>query len=88
MDKRFVLSAAGIAGATVAAPALAQDATITLHLDYWAAEHGMSAQAADRGLSSYVDTAGYINISSTGSIIATGSSVTTVSGLAAHRGIH
>ena len=70
MDKRFVLSAAGIAGATVAAPALAQDATITLHLDYWAAEHGMSAQAADRGLSSYVDTAGYINISSTGSIIA------------------
>ena len=70
MDKRFVLSAAGIAGATVAAPALAQDATITLHLDYWASEHGMTAQAADRGVSTYIDTSGYLILNSSGSIVA------------------
>ena len=50
MDKRFVLSAAGFAGAAVAAPALAQDAQLTLHLDYWAGEFGINA-ASDNGAS-------------------------------------
>ena len=71
MDKRFVLSAAGIAGATVAAPALADGtALITMHLDYWAGEHGMIASAGDRGVSTYVDSSGYIQIGSSGSIVA------------------
>ena len=67
MDKRFVLSAAGIAGATVAAPALAQDATITLHLDNWAGEHTMSAS----GSAGYVATSAgsYLYIFSSGSIV-------------------
>jgi len=68
MDKRFLLSAAGIAGATVAAPALAQDAAITMHLDYWAGEHSMSASAGDRGFSTSVSS-GYLVLNSSGSII-------------------
>lgn len=84
MDKRFLLSAAGIAGATVAAPALAQDAAITMHLDYWAAEHGMSASASDRGLSTYVDTAGYLVLNSSGSIITAASFTNWESGISAY----
>jgi MYXO-CTERM domain-containing protein len=54
MDKRFILSVAGAAGAAVAVPALAEDVTITMHLDYWASEHGMSMTGASGGVSSYV----------------------------------
>ena len=84
MDKRFVLSAAGIAGATVAAPALAQDAAITMHLDYWAGEHAMTASAADRGLSTYVSTGGYLAINSSGSIVTASSFTNWESGIDAY----
>ena len=85
MDKRFVLSAAGIAGATVAAPALALagDATITMHLDYWAAEHGMSVRAVDRGLSTYIDSS-LLVLNSSGSIVAATSFTNWESGVSAY----
>ena len=67
MDKRFVLSAAGIAGATVAAPALAQDATITLHLDNWAGEHAMSVSGSAGYVSTYAGS--YLYLYSGGSIV-------------------
>ena len=84
MDKRFVLSAAGIAGATVAAPALAQDAAITMHLDYWAGEHAMTASATDRGLSTYVSTGGYLVLNSSGSIVTATSFTAWESGISAY----
>lgn len=83
MDKRFLLSAAGIAGATVAAPALAQDAAITMHLDYWAGEHSMSATAADRGFSTGVSS-GYLVLNSSGSIVAATSFTNWESGVSAY----
>jgi len=70
MDKRFVLSVAGVAGAAVAAPALAEDITITMHLDYWAAEHGMNFSNGSGGVSSYV-YGGYIYAVSSGSAVIT-----------------
>ena len=66
MDKRFVLSVAGIAGAAVAAPALAEDITFTMHLDYWAGEHGMNFSNGSGGVSTYVSS-GYIFAVSSGS---------------------
>ena len=74
MDKRFVLSVAGIAGAAVAAPALAEDITITMHLDYWAGEHGMNFSNASGGISSFV-SGGYIYAVSSGSAVVTGTSL-------------
>ncbi len=74
MDKRFVLSVAGIAGAAVAAPALAEDITITLHLDFWAGEHGMNFSNGSGGISSYV-SAGYIFAVSSGTAAVTGTSL-------------
>ena len=75
MDKRFVLSAAGFAGAAVAAPALAQDANLTLHLDYWAGEYGINA-ASDNGasFSGFVSSSSLV-IFSSGSVVA-GASLT------------
>lgn len=71
MKKRFALSAAGFAGATVAAPALALDADITLHLDYWAAEYGITA-SKDNGAASF---SGFVSGSSL-AIVSSGSVVT------------
>lgn len=75
MDKRFVLSAAGFAGAAVAAPALAQDANLTLHLDYWAGEYGISA-VSDNGaaFSGFVSNSS-LALFSSGSVVA-GASLT------------
>ncbi len=75
MDKRFVLSMAGVAGAAMAAPAVAEDITITLHLDYWAGEYGMSFNNASGGLSGYVSTGGYLVVLSSGTASVTGSSL-------------
>ena len=36
MHRRFALSVAGVAGAAMSSPSLADDITITMHLDYWA----------------------------------------------------
>ncbi len=74
MDKRFVLSVAGVAGAAVAAPALAEDITITMHLDFWAGEHGMSFSNGSGGVSSYV-SAGYIYAVPSGTAAVTGTSL-------------
>lgn len=73
--QRFVVSAAGIAGVAVASSALAEDITITMHLDYWAGEHGMAFSNAGGGVSSYV-VDGYIVAASTGSAVITGTSLT------------
>ena len=73
--QRFVVSAAGIAGVAVSSSALAEDITITMHLDYWTAEHGMAFSNASGGLfSSAVD--GYIITSSSGSAMIMASSLT------------
>ncbi len=74
MDKRFVLSVAGIAGAAVAAPALAEDITITMHLDYWAGEHGMNFSNGSGGVSSFVYS-GYLYAVSSGTAAVTGTSL-------------
>jgi MYXO-CTERM domain-containing protein len=74
MDKRFVLSVAGIAGAAVAAPALAEDITITMHLDYWAGEHGMNFSNGSGGVSSFVSS-GYLYAVSSGTAAVTGTSL-------------
>ncbi len=74
MDKRFLLSVAGVAGAAVAAPALAEDITITLHLDFWAGEHGMSFSNGSGGVSSFV-SGYYINAVSSGTAAVTGTSI-------------
>jgi MYXO-CTERM domain-containing protein len=73
MDKRFVLSVAGIAGAAVAAPALAEDITITMHLDYWAGEHGMFFSNGSGGVSTFVSNS-YLYAFSSGTAAITGSS--------------
>jgi MYXO-CTERM domain-containing protein len=73
MDKRFVLSVAGVAGAAVAAPALAEDITITMHLDFWAGEHGMSFSNGSGGVSSFV-YGYYLYAVSSGTAAVTGSS--------------
>ena len=69
MDKRFVLSAAGVAGATVAAPALAQNAVITMHLDFWAGEHSMLTSGSAGYVSTFVTSSGYLALYSGGSIV-------------------
>ena len=75
MNKRFALSAAGFAGAAVAAPALAQDANLTLHLDYWATEYGINA-ASDNGASfSGFVSGSSLAVFSSGSVVA-GASLT------------
>jgi hypothetical protein len=73
MDKRFILSGAGVAAVTLATPALAQDATISMHLDYWIGEFGVSVQASDRGFSAWVDPTGGLLLTSTGGIVASSS---------------
>ena len=73
MDKRFVLSAAGVAGATVAAPALAQNATITMHLDFWAGEHAMLTSGSAGYVSTFVTSSGYLAIYSGGGIVTSSS---------------
>ena len=73
--QRFVVSAAGIAGVAVSSSAIAEDITITMHLDFWIAEHGMAFSNASGGLfSSAVD--GYIITSSSGSAMIMASSLT------------
>ena len=61
-------------GAAIAAPALAEDVTITMHLDYWAGEHGMFMTGAGGGIASYV-SGSYIIAASSGSASITGSSL-------------
>ena len=73
MDKRFVLSAAGFAGAAVAAPALAQDAQLTLHLDYWAGEYGMNASNDNGDAFSGLLSSSALVLFSSGSVIASAS---------------
>jgi MYXO-CTERM domain-containing protein len=41
MHRRFVLSVAGVAGVAMSSPSLADDITITMHLDFWTGEHGV-----------------------------------------------
>jgi LPXTG-motif cell wall-anchored protein len=53
MHRKFALSVAGVAGAAVSAPSLAEDIVITMHLDYWQAEHGMLLSGASGSLTSY-----------------------------------
>ena len=73
--QRFIVSTAGIAGVAVASSALAEDITITMHLDYWSGEHGMAFSNDTGGLfSSVID--GYIVTSSSGSAVITASSFT------------
>ena len=62
MKKRFALSVAGVAGATVAA-ANAQDQTIqvVLHLDYWASESS-SEISGDSGSFGHYISSGYIYV--------------------------
>ena len=74
MDKRFVLSMAGAAGAAMAAPALAEDITITLHLDFWAGEYGMSMSNGSGGISGFASS-GYLVLLSSGTASVTGSSL-------------
>ena len=80
MDKRFVLSAAGFAGAAVAAPALAGggagDATLTLHLDFWAGEYSIAA-ASDNGQSVVgFASGGYLYLFDAGNSTVVGASLT------------
>jgi MYXO-CTERM domain-containing protein len=74
MHRRFALSVAGIAGAAMSAPSLADDITITMHLDYWAGEHGMSFSNASGGVVSSVIN-GYVIASASGTASITGSSL-------------
>ena len=73
MNKRFALSAAGFAGAAVAAPALAQDAQLTLHLDYWAGEYGMNASNDNGDAFSGLLSSSALVLFSSGSVIASAS---------------
>jgi MYXO-CTERM domain-containing protein len=73
MDKRFVLSVAGVAGAALAAPALAEDITITMHLDYWGGEHGMNFSNGSGSVTTFVSNYYLVAISS-GSATITGTS--------------
>ena len=75
MKKRFALSAAGFAGAAVAAPALALDADITLHLDYWAVEYGISATSDNGANFSGFVSGSSLALFSSGSVVA-GASLT------------
>ena len=80
MDKRFVLSAAGFAGAAVAAPALAGggpgDATLSLHLDFWAGEHSIAA-FSDNGQSVVgFASGGYLYLFDAGNSTIAGASLT------------
>ena len=75
MNKRFALSAAGFAGAAVAAPALAQDANLTLHLDYWAGEYGISASSDNGASFSGFVSGSSLALFSSGSVVA-GASLT------------
>ena len=75
MDKRFVLSIAGVAGAAVAAPALAEDITFTMHLDFWAGEHGMNFSNGSDGVFTYVSN-GYVFAVSSGSATVNSVSIT------------
>lgn len=70
MNKRFALSAAGFAGAAVAAPALAQDANLTLHLDYWAGEYGINASSDNGASFSGFVSGSSLAIISSGSVVA------------------
>ena len=70
MNKRFALSAAGFAGAAVAAPALAQDANLTLHLDYWASEYGINATSDNGASFSGFLSGSSLVIASSGSVVA------------------
>ena len=73
--QRFVVSAVGVAGVAVASSAIAEDITITMHLDFWAGEHGMAFSNASGGInSSVVD--GYIVAASTGTAVITNTSLT------------
>jgi len=74
MNRRFVLSVAGMAGAAVAAPSAAADITITMHLDYWEGEHGMSFSNGSSGVGSYV-LDGVVTAFSSGSAMVVGSSL-------------
>ena len=74
MDRRFVLSVAGVAGAAMSSPSLADDITITMHLDYWAGEHGMSFSNASGGVVSSVIN-GYVIASTSGTASIIGSSL-------------
>ena len=79
MDKRFVLSAAGFAGAAVAAPALAGgggDATLSLHLDFWAGEYSIQA-VSDNGQSVVgFASGGYLYLFDAGNSTIAGASLT------------
>jgi MYXO-CTERM domain-containing protein len=74
MHRRFVLSVAGVAGAAMSSPSLAEDITITMHLDYWAGEHGMAFSNLSGGVSSYVLN-GYVYAFSSGAATVTGRSL-------------
>jgi MYXO-CTERM domain-containing protein len=74
MHRRFVLSVAGVAGAAMSAPSLADDITITMHLDYWAGEHGMSFSNASGGVISSVINS-YVIASASGAASVIGSSL-------------
>jgi MYXO-CTERM domain-containing protein len=74
MDRRFVLSVAGVAGVAMSSPSLADDITITMHLDYWAGEHGMAFSNLSGGVSSYVLN-GDVYAFSSGTAAVTGTSL-------------
>ena len=59
---RFALSMVGVAVATVASPSPADDITITMHLDYWAGEHGMTLSNASGGIRSYVSGGEFVAV--------------------------
>lgn len=80
MDKRFVLSTAGFAGAAVAAPALAGDnagnATLTLHLDFWAQEYSINATSSNgQSVSGYFSN-NYLLVFDAGNSTVVGDSLT------------
>ena len=69
IDEECAGCSSGVAGATVAAPALAQNAVITMHLDFWAGEHAMLTSGSAGYVSTFVTSSGYLALYSGGSIV-------------------
>ena len=69
MDKRFALSAAGIAGATATAAFAGGDAVVTIHGDYYLGEGSMTMASSGGNSIGFFVSAGSLFFTSSGSII-------------------
>ncbi len=69
MDKRFALSAAGIAGATATAAFAGGDAVVTIHGDYYLGEGSMNMASTGGNSIGFFVSGGSLFFTSSGSII-------------------